>query len=101
VSRKVFFNDFGDSKGGMPLPEISSYRGSWGERSCPRGAMALHSVSINWTHNLPIVRRTLYHWAIVITAQSSSPKPRCQVMCGSLDMTPHVNKWSQLDGAHE
>jgi len=25
------------------------------ERSCPRGVMAFHSVSVNWTHNLPIV----------------------------------------------
>jgi len=35
------------------MPEIA-YRGSWGERSCPRGATALHSVSVNWTHNLTI-----------------------------------------------
>jgi len=50
------------------------------ERSCPRGVMAFHSVSVNWTHNLPIVRRTLYHLAIVAPAQSSSPMPRFQVM---------------------
>ena len=41
----------------MPMPEIASHQGSWGERSCPRGATALHSVSVNWTHNLPTERR--------------------------------------------
>jgi len=41
----------------MPMLEIASYRGSWGERSCPRGATALHSVSVNWTHSLPIERQ--------------------------------------------
>jgi len=30
------------------MPEIASYRSSWGERSCSRGATALHSVSVNW-----------------------------------------------------
>jgi len=80
MSREVFFYDFGDSTNDMPLPGISSYRGSWGERSCPRSATAFHSVSVNWIHNLPIVRRTLYHRAIVAPAQSSSPMPWCQVM---------------------
>jgi len=37
VPRKVLLC-FGDSNSGMPMPEISSYRGSWGERSCPSGA---------------------------------------------------------------
>ena len=64
----------------MPMPEISSYRGSWGERSCPRDATAFHSMSVNLTHNLPIVKRTLCHWAIVAPVQSSSLMPRCQVM---------------------
>jgi len=31
------------------MPEIASHQGSWGEQSCPRGATALHSVSVNWT----------------------------------------------------
>ena len=43
----------------IPMPEIASYRGSWGERSCPRGSTALQSVSVNCTLNLPIERRTL------------------------------------------
>ena len=37
MPRKVLLC-FGDSNSGMPMPEISSYRGSWGERSCPSGA---------------------------------------------------------------
>jgi len=74
VSRNVFY-DFGDSNTGMPMPEIASYRGSWGERSCPRCAKAFHSVSVNCTHNLPIVRRTLYHLAVIAPTQSSSPMP--------------------------
>ena len=78
--KKCFFYDFGDSSSGMPMTEIASYRGSWGERSYPRGATAFHSVSVNRTHNLPNVRRILYHWAIVAPAQSSSPMPKCQVM---------------------
>jgi len=56
---KKCFYDFGDSNSGMSMPEIVSYRGGWGERSCPRGATAFHSVSVKWTHNLPTVRRTL------------------------------------------
>jgi len=55
----MFFHDFGDSNSGMPLPEIASYRGSWGERSYPTGASAFHSMSMNLTHNLPIMRRTI------------------------------------------
>jgi len=33
------------------------HRGSWGERSYPRGATALHTVSVIWTHNLLIERQ--------------------------------------------
>jgi len=76
----MFFHDFGDSNSGMPLPEIASYRGSWGERSYPTGASAFHSMSMNLTHNLPIMRRTINHWATDAPVQSSSPMPRCQVM---------------------
>jgi len=32
------------------------------------------------SHNLPIERRTLNHWAIAAPTKSSSPMPRCQVM---------------------
>jgi len=32
-----------------------------GEHSCPRSAMAVHSVAVDRTPNLPIERRTLYH----------------------------------------
>ena len=35
-------------------------------------------MSVNWTHNLPLQRRTLYHWVIAAPAKSSSPMPRCQ-----------------------
>jgi len=42
---------------GIPMREIAFHRGSWVERSCPMGATALYSVSVNWTHNLPIERR--------------------------------------------
>jgi len=54
MCQETFFYDFGDSNSGMRLPESSSYQGSCGERSCPRGATVFHSVSVNWTHNLPI-----------------------------------------------
>jgi len=40
--------------------------------------MASHSVSVNWTHNFPVERRTFYRWAIAAAAKSSSPMPRCQ-----------------------
>jgi len=65
---------------GISMPEIASCRGSWGERSYPRSSTALHSVSVNWTHNLPIDRWSLYHWAIVAPSKSSSTMPRCQRM---------------------
>jgi len=58
--------------------KYASYRGSWGERSCPRSATAIHSVSVNRTNNLPIERWTLHHWAIAASAKSSSAMPRCQ-----------------------
>jgi len=54
---KKFFIILAAAISGIPMREIASYRGSWGEWSCPRGATALHSVSVNWTHNLPIERR--------------------------------------------
>jgi len=37
-----------------PMPEIASYLGSWGERSCPKSSRALHSVSVNRTRKLLI-----------------------------------------------
>jgi len=37
-------------------------------------------VSVNWTHNLPVERRTLYHWTIAAAEKSSSPMLRCQEM---------------------
>jgi len=42
----------------------ASFWGSWGERSCPRSGTAIHSVTVDRPPNLPIERRTLYHWAI-------------------------------------
>jgi len=39
-------------------------RDDWGERSCPRSATAISSVAMDRKPNLPIGRRTLYHWAI-------------------------------------
>ena len=41
----------------------ASCRGGWGERSCPRNA-AIHPVAVDRTPNLPVERRTLYHWAM-------------------------------------
>jgi len=70
-----FFIALATAISGIPMPEIASYRGSWSERSCPRSATALHSVSVNWTHNLPVLRRKLHHWAIATPAKSSSPMP--------------------------
>jgi len=37
----------------------ASWRGGWGECSCPRSATAIHSVAVDRTPNLPIERRTL------------------------------------------
>jgi len=34
------------------------HRGSLGYRSWPGSTTANHSVSLNWTHNLPVERRT-------------------------------------------
>jgi len=39
-------------------------RDSWCEHSCPRSAMAIHSVAVDRTSNLPVGKQTLYHWAI-------------------------------------
>jgi len=62
---------------GMPTSEICSYRDSLGylAQGAPR---RVTQVSVKWTHNLPIERRTLYHWAIAAPAKYSSPMPRCQ-----------------------
>ena len=43
---------------------VASCRGGWGERSSPRRATAIHTVSVDRPPNLPIERRTLYPWAI-------------------------------------
>jgi len=51
---KNFFIILATAISGIPMPEIASYRGSWGEWSCRRGATVLHSVSVKWTHSLPI-----------------------------------------------
>jgi len=84
VPRNDFFIILATAISGMPKPEIAFYRGSWGERSCPRGATASHSVSeldtqpSNW-------EAELYHWAIATLAKSSSSIPMCQVMLRCVD----------------
>ena len=83
--------------------KYASYRGSWGERSCPRSTTASHSVALNWTRNLPIERRTLYHWVVAATAKSSSPMPGWQEMLwcaiGALLRNQRYEKkdWASLD----
>ena len=42
----------------------ASWQDGWGEHSCPRSATAIDSVAVDRTPNLPIERRTLFHWAI-------------------------------------
>jgi len=49
-----------------------SCRVGWSERSCPRSATAIPSVAVDRTPNLPIGRRTLYHWANRPSPSSSS-----------------------------
>jgi len=63
----------------MPTPGICFWRSS-SERSWPSSNAAIHSVAVDRTHNLPVERRTVYHWASSARAKSSSPMPRCQVM---------------------
>ena len=46
---------FGDSNNGCQCLKLLL---TGGERSSPRGATAFLSMSVNWTYNLPIVRRT-------------------------------------------
>jgi len=49
--------------GGRPKPEWCFCRGSCGELSCPRSATASHSGAADRAPNLPVGRRTPYHWA--------------------------------------
>jgi len=60
MCQEMFFYNFGDGNlaAGQRL-KYATYRDSWSERSFPRSATAIHSVSVNRTHNLPIVRGTL------------------------------------------
>jgi len=62
MCQEIFFIILATAISGIPMSEIASYRGSWGERSCPRGAAVLHSVSVNWTHNHSIERRNSTTW---------------------------------------
>ena len=91
MSRNVFLIILAKVIGGMPMPGTAS---SWGERSCPRSATVFNSVSLNWTHNLPVMRRTLYHWGIATLTKSSSPLPRSHVMMCSWGVTeePTIRK---------
>ena len=59
----------------------------WNQVSCQHlfrsggGMHPLHPPHVSAAaHNLPIERRTLYHWAIAAPAKSSSAMPRCQEM---------------------
>jgi len=76
----IFFIILATAISGMPTPEIYSLPGQFGWWSCPRSTTASHSVSVSRSHNLPVERRTLYHWAIAAAAKSSSPMPQCQEM---------------------
>ena len=44
----------------------ASCQGKWGERSCPRSATAIPSVTVDRTPNLPVRRRTLHHWSMFL-----------------------------------
>ena len=59
---------------------MASCQGSWCACSCSRSATAIHSVSVNWTPNLPVERQSLYHWASPAPAISSPPMSSCHVM---------------------
>jgi len=80
MCQEMFFLILTRAISGMPTPEICFLPGSLGQRSCPRSTTASHSVFVNWTYNLAIERRTLYHWAIAFAMKASSPMPRCQGM---------------------
>jgi len=87
----------------IPMPEIASYRGSWDKRSCPRGATALHSVAVNWTHNLPTERRNattelLSHQRNLL--RQSLGVRRCYgVPMGSYWGTNDTSPWPSLGGS--
>ena len=63
-----------------------SCRGGWGER--PSSGMAIHSVAVDRTPNLPTGRRTLYHWAN--NDQPDVPKPQSLLYVGDFNCQ-HVN----------
>ena len=54
-----------------------------------RSATAIHSVPVDRTPNLPIERRTLYHWANSTTEQMVSLS-RAFAVDGKIDTT-HLN----------
>jgi len=57
--------------GGRPKLELSSSPGRLRWTLLPRRATAIHSVAVARKHNLPVERRTIYHWAI------TAPLPPC------------------------
>jgi len=65
---------------GMPAPEICFLPGQFRWTILPKEDHGEHSVSVYWTHNLPIERRTLYDWAIATPAKSSSPMLGIRIM---------------------
>ena len=59
MRRKFFYLFWRRQLAACQRLKYASYRGSLGARYCPRSTTASHSVSVNWTHNLPIERWTL------------------------------------------
>jgi len=87
----------------IPMPEIASYRGSWGKRSCPRGATALHSVAVNWTHNLPTERQNATTELLPpqrnLLRQSLGVRRCYGVPMGSYWGTNDTSPWPSLGGS--
>jgi len=67
-AKKCFFIILAKVISGMPTSEICFLPGQFRLTILPKSTTASHSVSVNRTYNLPLERRTLYHWAIAANA---------------------------------
>ena len=90
MCQEIFFIILARAISGIPMPEFACYRDSWGERSCRSGTTALHSVSVNWTRNLPTER-----WNS--TTELSPPQRNILRQCPWC----HVMLWCAVGGVTE
>jgi len=79
-AKKYSFINLATTISGMPTPETSFLPGQFRLTILSKEHHGESLSVCELSHNLPIERRTLYHWAIAAAAKSSSPMPTCQEM---------------------